>query len=169
MESRVDVIVVADKVKGGNWEGALEIMKNLSSIGYRISSASLVLYHEWSLPLLDPTPDPAAPASVYSEVEPMPGRPEPCLGLREAYSLVADYGRELGEPRVLLLWSAAARPKLRLDLCLKLLESMRVPVGLVVLRPSLPGWARYVGVPERYYTLRSTTSRLKLVSKALGL
>ena len=168
MKPDTDLIIVADKPKGGRLEEVLEVLKNLPSLGFKVSSTSLILYHEWSLPLLDPTPDLSAPARAYEKVQPLPGRPEPVLGLREAYYTLLDYDGELVNPRVLLLWSAVARPRIRLDVGLNLLESLGVKVSLVVMRPSLPGWARYVGVPERYYTYRSTTSPLKLLHKVLA-
>jgi hypothetical protein len=164
----VDLIIVADKVKGGRWEYAEEILKTIPSLGYRFASASLILYHEWSTPLVEPTPSLSAPAEAYSQVTPLPGRPEPSLGLREAYHMILDYWGDLARPKVLLLWSAAARPRIRLELGLRLLESVGVGVDVVVLRPSLPGWARYVGVPERHYTYRSTSSPLRLLMRVAG-
>ena len=168
MKPDTDLIIVADKPKGGRLEDALEVLKTLPTVGFKVSSIALILYHEWSLPLLDPTPDLSAPARVYEKVQPLPGRPEPVLGLREAYYTLLDYQSEFVNPRVLLLWSAVARPRIKLDLGFNLLETLGVKVSLVVMRPSLPGWARYVGVPERHYTYRSTTSPLKLLHKILA-
>ena len=157
--------MAADKARGGNWVYAEEVLKTLSA-HQQVETTTLILYHEWALPLVE-MDSPQAAAEAYRRVEPLQGRPEPALAFREAFHVAQDYGEEAEPLAALILWSAAARPRIRLEPHTAALDNSGVPWSLVILRPSPPGWARYVGLPERFYTYRSTTSPQRLLTRLL--
>ncbi len=108
----------------------------------------MVFYHEWSTPLLDPTPRPQGALASFEEIPSLPGRPEPVLGAAEAFHMASEYRDVLYRPLVLILWTAAARPKTPLSIAFNLLRSAGLESVLAVSKAKLPGWAGQVGVEE---------------------
>ncbi|GBF09813.1 hypothetical protein apy_15380, partial [Aeropyrum pernix] len=108
----------------------------------------VVFYHEWSTPLLDPTPRARGALASFQEIPSLPGRPEPVLGVAEAFHMAEDYRAALYNPLVLILWTAVARPRTPLTMGFNLLRGAGLEYVLAVSKAKLPGWAGQVGVEE---------------------
>ncbi len=128
----------------------------------------VVFYHEWASPLLDPTPMAAAALESYAAIPRMLGRPEPVLGIAEAWEMVEDYSGVLENPVVILAWTAVARPRTPLDVGLSFLRRAGIEHHVLVSKGSLPGWARHAGVDEAQVTLyRPQTNPARLLARLL--
>ena len=164
------MVVAADKSKGADIEASLAVIRSLERRcrpdGCRLG---LVAYASRPLPLVDL----GAGASIYSSYSEAPilqGRPEPALALIEAYEMLVDLGERTGDKLVILLWSMAARPRVRMDEVVGFLERAGVGVRIVALRPSLPGWySSYSRIPEdSIRKVRKTTNFDKLAARLLA-
>ncbi|MEN2999880.1 MAG: hypothetical protein ABDH61_04830 [Acidilobaceae archaeon] len=127
--------------------------------GYKVA---LVVYGEGAVPLLDPTDRWELLPEAFDQA-PLLGK---SADLLEALREVREMAELEEEPwGALILWSAAVRPRFKVELALRFLQRMGVAYKVLVLRPSLPGWARYHGELAEAVTYRNNMNMEKLYLK----
>ncbi len=168
-------VLVVEKGKSTNTEVALRILDEVDNISSREGYIlGLVVFGGSGIPIVDILRSGNLKiGEAYSESPIIPGRPEPGLGLKEAYYMISDSKEHRGNPgdyRIILLWSMQVRPKTPLDLYLTLMDNMDVDVRIIALRPSIPKWFHtYSNYPEaRIYKVRKNTNIARLASEVLG-
>ncbi|MEB3779591.1 MAG: hypothetical protein GSR85_05095 [Desulfurococcales archaeon] len=169
-------LVVVEKSKSTNTEAALRIMDEADSIAEREGLIlGLVVFGGRGIPLVDISNNKTLKiGEAYSESPIIPGRPEPGLGLKEAYYMIMDstegVNSSIKDYKVILVWSMASRPKTPIDLFISLLDNMDIEVKIVALRPSIPKWFHsYSSYPEnRIFKVRKNTNIARLASELLG-
>lgn len=125
-----------------------------------------MFYHEWAAPLLDPAPGGRGALDSYLSLPKLQGRPEPILGIAEAWDMIEDFRDSMENPKVVIIWTAVAKPRTPVNVGLNLLEKSGIDYTLMVSKSSLPGWARHAGIGEDKVLLyRPHTNVSKLVSR----
>ncbi|MCE4612750.1 MAG: hypothetical protein F7C07_02820 [Desulfurococcales archaeon] len=137
----MDIIVVAEKSRGVNLrlsQSIIEEVKHESdAIGARLG---LVVYSRRPLPLVD-LPGSNHIDDEYDSCPILDGRPEPVLGILEAYEMLQDYKPVLPTTNaIILLWSATVRPRIPFKGVFKALHNHGIAAKVIILRPSAPKW-----------------------------
>jgi hypothetical protein len=166
----MDVVVVAEKSKGVNIRLAYSIIEEIEKEA-RIADSrlGLVVFSRRPLPLVDLAGSHASVSEAYNTCPILEGRPEPLVGLLEAYEMIEDYRPVLpSKGSIALLWSAAVRPRAPLREAVEAMENHGVSVKIILLKPSPPKWLpRLLGPglePDKVRFVRKTTNIQKLAS-----
>ncbi|MCS7107226.1 MAG: hypothetical protein NZ902_03880 [Acidilobaceae archaeon] len=157
------LVLAAEKTKEIDPVLVTEFLKAAAALrkpeGYRVS---LVVYGERALPLIDPTDRWDLLPEAFDQV-PFLGKSADLLeALREVREMVELEEEPWG---TLILWSAAVRPRFKVELAFRFLQRMGVAYKLLVLRPSLPGWIKYHGELAGAVTYRNNMNVEKLYLK----
>lgn len=172
----MDVVVAAEKSRGVNVRLAHSIIEEIEKEARLAGSRlGLVVYSRRPLPLVDLAGSSSSSgiSEAYNYCPILDGRPEPLTGIMEAYEMIQDYKPTLPiTSTIVLLWSAAARPRVPLKEALEAMENHGIPVKIIVLKPSPPKWLpRLLGPsyePDKLRFVRKTTNIQKLASAILA-
>ncbi|MCX8195507.1 MAG: hypothetical protein N3F67_00250 [Acidilobaceae archaeon] len=154
------LVIAAEKTREVDVALVREFLRAASSfrrpLGHKVS---LIVFGERAVPILDPTESWELLPEAY-DVVPLLGKSADLLAAVEEAWEVAELEEE---PRAaLFLWSAAVRPKHKVELALRFLERGGMAYRVVALRPSMPGWAKYHEELAKAVTYRNNMSVEKL-------